>query len=272
MLERLAMTEIHPTAIVEDGARLGSGVRIGPFCVVSAGAEIGDRTVLRSHVVISGHTRIGSDCQIFPFASLGSAPQDLKYRGEKNQLVIGDRNVIREYVTMNAGTKPDQRLTQVGSDSMFMTAAHIAHDCVVGNGVVFANAATLGGFVTVGDNVIIGGLAAVHQFVRVGRNAIIGGVSAVVNDVIPYGMVAGDRAQLGGLNIIGMKRRSMSRQQIHNMRKAYRIIFSDMAALEKQLGMAQDAFPDDGNVADLIAFMRGHSDRHYCLPRRQLVI
>ena len=172
------MTEIHPTAIVEDGARLGSGVRIGPFCVVSAGAEIGDRTVLQSHVVISGHTRIGSDCQIFPFASLGSAPQDLKYRGEKNQLVIGDRNVIREYVTMNAGTKPDQRLTQVGSDSMFMTAAHIAHDCVVGNGVVFANAATLGGFVTVGDNVIIGGLAAVHQFVRVGRNAIIGGVSA----------------------------------------------------------------------------------------------
>lgn len=262
------MTDIHPSAIIEDGAELGANVRIGPYCVVSGGARIGDGTVLHSHVSVSGHTQIGADCEIFPFASIGSAPQDLKYRGEKNELIVGDRNIIREHVTMNAGTKPDRRLTVVGSDNMFMIGAHVAHDCVVGDHVVFANNATIGGFCTVGDYVIIGGLAAVHQFVRVGRNAIIGGVSGVVNDVIPYGMVVGDRAKLGGLNIIGMKRMGMSRAEIHNLRKAYRMIFENSDSLARGLDEAEKAFPGDAKVAMLIEFMRAPSDRHYCLPRR----
>lgn len=262
------MTEIHPSAIIEDGAELGANVRIGPYCVVSGGARIGDSTVLHAHVAVAGHTRIGAGCEIFPFASIGSPPQDLKYRGEKNELVIGERNIIREHVTMNPGTRPEARRTVVGSDNMFMMGAHVAHDCVVGNHVVFANNATIGGFCTIGDYAILGGLAAVHQFVRVGRNAIIGGLTGVTRDVIPFGMAVGDRAGLGGLNIIGMKRMGMSRSEIHNLRKAYRIIFEDADSLANGVERAAKAFPGDGNVAILIEFMRESTERHFTLPRR----
>jgi len=268
MLERSSMSEIHPTAVVERGAEIGVGVRIGPYCVIGPEVRIGDNCVLHSHVVVAGATSIGADCQIYPFASLGHPPQHFKYGGEKNRLVIGERNIIREHVTMNPGTEPEERVTRVGSDSMYMIASHVAHDCVVGDHVVFANNATIGGHCTVGDHVIIGGLAAVHQMCRVGRCAIIGGVSGVVNDVIPYGMVVGDRARLGGLNVIGLKRRGFSREEIHTMRKAYNILFAEDGSFADRLEQVASTFADSAPVQEIVAFVRAPSQRNLCPPRR----
>jgi len=262
------MTEIHPTAIVEDGAEIGAGVRIGPYCVIGREVRIGDGCVLHSHVVMAGRTSVGADCQIYPFASLGHPPQHLKYRGEKNGLVIGERNVIREYVTMNPGTEPEERMTRVGSDSYYMIGAHIGHDCVVGDHVVFANNATLGGHVTIGDHVIIGGLAAVHQMCRVGRCAIIGGVSGVRGDVIPYGMAVGDVSWLNGLNLIGLQRRGFSREEIHGMRKAYRMLFADNGSFAQRVDRVSQEFADSAPVQEIINFIRNASNRNLCLPRR----
>jgi UDP-N-acetylglucosamine acyltransferase len=262
------MTEIHPTAIVERGAEIGVGTRIGPYCVIGPEVRIGDGCVLHSHVVVTSATTIGAGCQIYPFASLGHPPQDVKYRGEKNQLIIGARNIIREHVTMNPGTKPEERVTRVGSDSYYMVASHVAHDCVVGDHVVFANNATIGGHCTVGDYAIIGGLAAVHQMCRVGRCAIIGGVSGVVSDVIPYGMVVGDRARLGGLNVIGLKRRGFSHDEIHTMRKAYKMLFAANGEFSERVDQAAGEFAECGPVQEIVAFIRTASERNICLPRR----
>ena len=198
------MTDIHPTAIVDPAASLGDDVAIGPYCIVGGDAVLGDRVRLHSHVVIGGKTDIGAQTEIFPFASIGLVPQDLKYSGEESTLVIGCRNRIREYATMNPGTADGGMVTRVGDDCLFMVSAHVAHDCIVGNNFILANNATLGGHVVVGDYAILGGLTAVHQFVRIGRHAIIGGMTGVENDVIPYGTVVGDRGQLTGLNIIGV--------------------------------------------------------------------
>ena len=261
------MTEIHPTAIVEHGAEIGAGARIGPYCVIGPEVRLGDNCVLHSHVVVTAVTSIGADCQIYPFASLGHPPQHLQYGGEKNRLVIGERNIIREHVTMNPGTEPEERVTRVGSDSMYMIGAHVAHDCVVGNHVVFANNATIGGHCTVGDHVIIGGLAAVHQMCRIGRNAIVGGLSGVENDIIPYGMALGNRAQLGGLNIIGLKRRGFSREEIHTMRKAYQMLFADNGSFADRLEKVACAFADSAPVQEIVAFVRTPSVRKFCLPR-----
>lgn len=262
------MTEIHPTAIVERGAEIGAGARIGPYCVIGPEVRIGDNCVLHSHVVVTGATSIGADCQIYPFASLGHPPQHLKYGGEKNRLVIGERNIIREHVTMNPGTEPEQRVTRVGSDSYYMVAAHVGHDCVVGDHVVFANNATLGGHCTIGDYVIIGGLAAVHQMCRVGRGAIIGGVSGVRGDVIPYGMAVGDVSRLEGLNLIGLKRRGFSRHDIHTMRKAYKMLFAGTGSFADRLDQVARAFPDVAPVQEIVAFVRAPSQRNLCLPAR----
>ena len=267
MLKRSSMTEIHPTAIVENGAEIGAGVRIGPYCVIGPEVRIDEGCVLHSHVVVTSQTTIGAGCQIYPFASLGHPPQDMKYGGEKNRLVIGERNIIREYVTMNPGTKPDERLTHVGSDSMFMIGAHIAHDCVVGDHVAFANNATLGGHCTVGDHAIIGGLAAVHQTCRIGRCAFIGGVSGVRADVIPFATAVGDIAQLGGLNLIGMKRRGFSRDEIHAMRKAYRMLFEGEGKFSARLDEVARAFADQAHVQEVVDFIGTASDRKICMPR-----
>ena len=262
------MAEIHPTAIVERGAEVGAGARIGPYCVIGPDVRIGERCVLHSHVAVAGATSIGADCQIYPFASLGHPPQHLKYGGEKNRLVIGERNVIREHVTMNPGTEPEERVTRVGSDSYFMVGAHVGHDCVVGDHVVFANNATLGGHCRIGDHVIIGGLAAVHQMCRVGRCAIIGGVSGVRGDVIPYGMAVGDVSRLEGLNLIGLKRRGFSRDDIREMRKAYRIMFEGDGAFAQRLDRVSDQFADNRHVQEIVDFIRTASHRTICLPRR----
>ena len=220
------MTGVHPTAIVEDGAKLGKDVDIGPYCIVGANVSLGDGVRLHSHVVVGGRTTVGDSTEIFPFASIGLAPQDLKYAGEESELIVGARVRVREHVTMNPGTSGGGMLTRVGDDCLFMVGSHVAHDCIVGNNVILANNATLAGHVEVGDFAIIGGLSAVHQFVRIGAHAMIGGMSGVEHDLIPYGSAMGERARLRGLNLVGLQRRDFTRDDITNLRTAYRILFA----------------------------------------------
>ena len=214
------MTQIHSTAIIEHGARLGEGAVIGPYCCVGGMVEFGDGVRLHSHVVVAGKTTIGPNTHVYPFASIGHPPQDLKYKGEESELVIGANNVIREHVTMNPGTTGGGMITRIGNNCLFMVGAHVAHDCDVANHVILANNATLAGHVTVDDFAILGGLSAVHQFCRIGRHAMIGGMSGVENDVIPYGSVTGNRARLEGLNIVGLRRRGFSRSEVAAMRNS----------------------------------------------------
>lgn len=261
------MANIHSSAVVDPGARVGSGVEIGPFCVVGPDVVIGDDCRLHSHVVVTGQTQIGSGCQIFPFSSIGHIPQDLKYGGEDSRLIIGDNNVIREYVTMNPGTDGGGLETVVGSNGLFMVGAHVAHDCRVGDHVILANNATLAGHCVIEDHVILGGLSAVHQFVRIGSHAFIGGMSGVENDVIPYGMAIGNRAQLSGLNIVGLRRQGFDREQIHSLRKAYRLLFSAEGTLMERLEDVEKMFAEDPCVERILAFIRAASDRSLCVPR-----
>ncbi|MEL6373191.1 MAG: acyl-ACP--UDP-N-acetylglucosamine O-acyltransferase [Pseudomonadota bacterium] len=260
-------TTIHPSAIVDAGAKLGSGVSIGPFCVVGPHVTLGDGCRLHAHVVVEGHTVMGEACEVFPFAVLGTAPQDLKFAGEESRLEIGARNRIREHVTMNPGTAGDALLTRVGSDGLFMVGSHVAHDCRVGNNVILANNATLAGHCEVGDFAILGGLSAVHQFVRIGAHAFLGGMSGLENDLIPYGVAVGDRAALQGLNIVGLKRRAFNRDQIHTLRNAYRLLFSDEGTLLERLADVEAMFGEDEGCAHIIAFIKARSDRRLCVPR-----
>ena len=258
---------IHETAIVEDGARLGEDVVVGAYSCVGPDVELGDGVEIKSHVVVAGSTRVGQGCRMFPFASIGQQPQDLKYRGEPSRLEIGENNIIREYVTMNPGTKGGGMVTRVGNGCAFMVGAHVAHDCIIGDSVIMANYASLGGHVCVGDHAIIGGLAAVHQFVRIGPHAMIGGMSGVENDVIPYGSVMGDRAALCGLNIIGLKRRGFSRASIRSMRDAYRQLFEPQGTLKQRVAQVGTAFAETPEVIDIVNFLAGESIRSFCLPR-----
>ncbi|HJM50715.1 MAG TPA: acyl-ACP--UDP-N-acetylglucosamine O-acyltransferase [Alphaproteobacteria bacterium] len=260
--------DIHPTAIIEKGAELGSGVRIGPYCCLGPEVILGDGVELMAHVVLAGRTRIGAGGRIFPFASIGHQPQDLKYDGEPSQLVIGDNVTIREYVTMNPGTKGGGMVTRVGDGCVFMAGAHVAHDCQVGNHVILANNASLSGHVEVGDWAIIGGLSGVHQFVRIGQHAMIGGMSAVDSDVIPYGSVMGDRAYLSGLNIIGLKRRDFSREAIHDLRAAYRLLFAQEGTLQERVEDVAELFPDNLPVRDVVEFISNENSRALCQPRQ----
>jgi len=261
------MAEVHATAVVEPGARLGDGVAIGPYCIVGGEVEIGDRTRLESHVVLGGRTRIGSDCHVFPFASIGLQPQDLKYKGEPSELVIGNHNVIREHVTINPGTEGGGMVTRIGDHCLFMVGAHVAHDCTIGDYVIMANNATLGGHVVIEDFAILGGLAAVHQFVRIGRHAMVGGMSGVENDVIPYGSVMGDRAHLCGLNIIGLRRRGIGREDIHALRRAYRLLFAQEGTMAERLSDVSQLFPDHEAVMDVVELIRANSTRAVCQPK-----
>ncbi len=261
------MPRIHPTAVVDTGAALAGDVEIGPYCVVGGGVALGDGVRLLSHVVIDGRTTIGAGTRIFPFASIGLAPQDLKYAGEASRLVIGRRNTIREYVTINPGTAGGGMVTRVGDDCLLMVGAHVAHDCQIGDHVIMANNATLGGHVIVEDYAILGGLSAVHQFVRIGRHAMVGGMSGVERDVIPYGQVMGDRARLTGLNIIGMQRRGFSRDDIQGLRSAYQFLFSESGTLNERVNETAERYAGIGPVADIIAFIRADSSRAICQPR-----
>ena len=261
------MPQIHPTAIVAPGAMLAETVVIGPYCTVGEDVSLGSRVTLRAHVVIDGRTTIGEGTRLFPFASIGLEPQDLKYRGEKSELVIGRNNTIREYVTINPGTAGGGMVTRIGDGGLFMVGAHVAHDCQIGNHVVMANNATLGGHVVVEDYAVLGGLCAVHQYARIGMHAMIGGMSGVERDVIPYGQVMGDRARLCGLNIIGMQRRGISREDIQALRNAYQFLFAADGTFSDRVTETAERFGGIGPVDDVIEFIRADSSRAICQPK-----
>ncbi len=263
------MTQIHPTAIIEQGARLGEGAVIGPYCCVGGMVEFGDGVKLHSHVVVAGKTTIGPNTHVYPFASIGHPPQDLKYKGEESELVIGANNVIREHVTMNPGTTGGGMITRIGNNCLFMVGAHVAHDCDVANHVILANNATLAGHVAVDDFAILGGLSAVHQFCRIGRHAMIGGMSGVENDVIPYGSVTGNRARLDGLNIVGLRRRGFSRSEVAAMRKAYRLLFAHEGTMAERLEDVAEMYRDNDAVMDIVGFIRSDTSRAICQPKSE---
>ncbi|MEQ8586215.1 MAG: acyl-ACP--UDP-N-acetylglucosamine O-acyltransferase [Thalassobaculaceae bacterium] len=262
----MATTQIHPTAVVEPGARLGDGVQIGPYTLVGPDVSLGDGCVLHGHVVVGGRTTIGPRTEIFPFASIGLRPQDLKYRGEPSTLEIGADNVIREHVTINPGTDGGGMVTRIGNGCLLMVGVHVGHDCTVGNQVIMANNATLAGHVTVMDFAVLGGLSAVHQFARIGRFAMVGGVTGVERDVIPFGSVMGDRARLSGVNIVGMKRRGLSRDEIHEVRKAYRLLFASEGTFQERLEEVAAEFTASAPVMEIVDFIRSDSSRKICQP------
>jgi UDP-N-acetylglucosamine acyltransferase len=264
------MTQIHPTAIVDPGARLGQDVEIGAFCTVGPKVQLGDGVRLVSHVVIEGATQVGAGTSIYPFAVLGGAPQHLAHKGEDTRLVIGERNIIREHVTMHTGTVGGGGVTTVGADSLYMVGAHVAHDCVVGDRVTFANNATLGGHVTIGDFVFMGGLCAVHQFTRIGRYSFVGGGGVVTKDVIPYGSVWGNHAHLEGLNLVGLKRRGFTREAINALRAAYRLLFADEGTFQERLDDVVEAHDGTPEVMEIVDFIRAEANRPLCLPEREV--
>jgi len=255
---------VHPTAVVEPGAKLGEGVTVGPYCVVGPDVTLGERVTLVAHVVVAGHTEVGPGTRIFPFASIGQAPQDLKYHGEPSQLLIGRDNTIREYVTMNPGTEGGGMVTRVGDGCLFMAGAHVAHDCTIGNGVIMANNATMAGHVQVGDQAVLGGLCALHQFVRIGTLAMVGGLAGVEFDVIPYGSVIGNRAWLAGLNLIGLKRRGVPREDIHELRRAYQELFAPEGTMADRVARVAEQYAASPWVGEVVAFMRASSQRGIC--------
>jgi len=260
------MTDIHPTAVIEKGAEVAEGAVIGPYCVVGPHVVIETGVKLVSHVVVAGRTKIGANSTIFPFASVGHQPQDLKYHGELSRLEIGRNTIVREHVTVNPGTEGGGMLTRIGDNCLLMIGAHVAHDCIIGDHVILVNSATLGGHVEIGDWAILGGLSAVHQFVRIGRHAMIGGMSGVEADVIPYGSVVGNRAHLAGLNLVGLKRRNFSRDTIHNLRRAYRLIFAQEGTQVERLADVADLFSTVEPVMEIVQFMNGDSSRSICQP------
>ncbi len=257
---------IHPTALISKRAEIGHDVQIGAYSIVDAGAILGDGCILHPHTHIAGPTILGKRCEVYPFAVLGTPPQDAKYKGEKTELRIGADSVIREHVTMHPGTEHGGGVTKTGSNGYFMVASHVAHDCQVGNDVVFANNVSLAGSVSVGNGCILGGLSAVHQFTRIGDYAFVGSMAMVTQDVIPYGSVLGNHAHLAGLNIVGLKRRNASRSSIHNLRSAYRLLFADEGTFEERLRDVAKAFPDTPEVTKMIDFINAPSIRALCMP------
>lgn len=263
------MPDVHASAVVAPEATIAESVKIGPFCVVGPNVKLDEDVVLHSHVVVEGHTTIGARTQIFPFASVGHAPQDLKYRGEITTVLIGTDTIIREHVTINPGTIGDRQETRIGNHCMLMVGAHVAHDCVVGDRVILVNNATLGGHVEIGENTIVGGLAAIHQFVRIGRDVMIGGMSGVENDVIPYAMVMGERASLNGLNLIGMKRRGHDRSNIVALQDAYKKLFLDEGNFAERLEEMEAEDADCDPIRDVLAFIQGVSSRGLLHPKKK---
>lgn len=259
------MSQIHPSAVIEDGAIIGEGCEIGPFCVVGAETVLGDRVVLKSHVVVTGQTEIGDDTVVFSFAVLGEVPQDLKFKGEQSRTVIGKRNRIREHVTVNAGTEGGGGVTRIGDDGLFMAGCHIAHDAQVGDRVIVVNSAAVAGHCVLEDDVIIGGLSGIHQWVRIGKGAIIGAVTMVTNDVIPYGLVQAPRGDLDGLNLVGLKRRGVARTDITALRAAFQMLAQGEGTFQERAKRLADE-SDSDYVQEIVAFITGASDRSFLTP------
>jgi UDP-N-acetylglucosamine acyltransferase len=261
--------EIHPTAVVEDGARIAAGARIGPLCHVGPEVVLDEGVQLVSHVVVAGRTSIGARTRIFPFASIGHQPQDLKYKGEPSTLTIGSDCLIREGVTMNPGTEGGGMETIVGDRCTFLANSHVGHDCRIGSNVILSNNVMLAGHLTVGDYAGIGGGAAVIQFTRVGAHSYLGGMSGLENDLIPYGMALGNRAHLSGLNIVGLQRRGFSRDDIHSLRRAYRLLFADEGTLVERTEDVEKEFKDHPIVTEIVAFIRARGKRGLCVPHAE---
>lgn len=258
--------KIHPSAVVDASAELAEDVEIGPFCIVGPECRIGPRTRLIASVHVYELTTIGADCVVHPFAALGGPPQDLSYKGEPTKLVIGDRNVIREHVSMHRGTTRGKSVTTIGDDGLFMGQSHIAHDCTVANKVILAQSCALGGHSKVEDHVFVGGLAGVHQFSRLGRHCFVGALAAVMDDVIPFGSVVGNRAHLAGLNVIGLKRRGFSREKTHEIRSAYRMLFAEEGTFQERLEDVARLFEESPEVQEMVAFARASAERSLAMP------
>jgi len=256
---------IHKTAIVNNKAKISSNVKIGAYSVIGPYVELGDNVEIDSHVNISGNTRIGSETKVYPFASIGTDPQDLKFKGEKSNLIIGKKNTIREYVTINPGTQNGGGITKIGNNCLFMISSHVAHDCVVGNNVVIANNVPLGGHVIIEDDVVIGGNSAVQQFTRVGRLAMIGGMTGVLNDVIPFGLSFGNRNYLKGLNIIGLRRNKYENKTIIELNDAYKKIFSS-TNLHENVSKIIGENKENNLVKEVTNFILKDKKRPICSP------
>ena len=261
------MSFIHPSACVEPGAALGESVEIGPFCHVGARVTLGEGVKLISHVVVAGETEIGARTRIFPFASIGHEPQDLKYRGERTNLKIGADCLIRESVTINPGTAGGGGETIVGEGCAFLAGSHVAHDCRVGDGVVLSNNVMLAGHCRVGDHAILGGGAAAHQFVRIGAHAFVGGLTGLTEDLIPFGVAVGDRARLAGINVVGMKRRGFTVDDVMGVRRAYKALFASEGTLAARIEKVALEFSDIAAVRTIVAFLQEGGDRGVTVPR-----
>ena len=255
------MTAIDPTARVAEGATIGPQVTIGPFCVIGPNVVIGEGCTLVAHVHVTGHTSIGARTKVYPFTSLGTPPQSVKYRGGPTRLEIGAGCDIREHVTMNTGTEDGGGLTHVGDRGFFMVGTHVGHDCHVGDDVILANNAVLGGHVMLGNRVVLGGASAVHQFVRIGESAMVSGVSGVGADIIPFGFAIGQRAVLDGLNVVGMRRRGFTRDDIRRLRNAYRALFVGPGIFRERLAQVEREFASDALVGIVLDFIRAGQDR-----------
>ena len=256
---------IHKTAIVDTKAKIYKTVEIGPYSIIGPNVEIGDHTIIQSHVNITGYTSIGKNNTFYPFASIGSAPQDMKYNGEKTNLSIGDNNTIREYVTINPGTVQGGGTTQVGNSNLIMISAHIAHDCIIGNNVVIANSAAIAGHAQIGDHVIIGGNCGIQQFTRIGKMAMIGGMTGVSRDVIPYGLSTGNRNYLNGINIVGLRRGKVTNKEIIGLTEAYKLIFKT-ESLNTNLNKLNGEFKENNLVKEVVEFINEDKKRPICTP------
>lgn len=270
--QALTVSAIHPTAIIAPGAQIAAGAEVGPYCMIGPDVVLEAGVKLMSHVVVDGHTVIGAGAVIYPFVTIGMAPQDLKYKGEPTETVIGPRTQIREHCTIHRGTVTGTGITRVGADCLLMAVTHVAHDCALGNNVVVANNVVMGGHVTIGDYAVIGGASALHQFVRIGRGAMVGGVSGVEADVVPFATVLGNRAQLSGLNVVGLKRRGVDRAGLHRLRQAFLSLFAGDAQggvfadrLARLRGAAADPF-----VTEMLDFVEAPSRRGLIRHMRRL--
>ena len=262
------MINKHHTSIISEKAVLGTNVTIGPYCIVNENVKIGNNVNLKAHVYIDGNTTIGDNCTFFPYCSIGSSPQDLKYKGEESILKIGDNNIFREYVTVNPGTEGGGLKTIIGDNCLFMINAHVAHDCKIGNNVIMVNNASLAGHVILEDFAIMGALSGAHQFCRIGKHSMIGGLSGVDSDVIPYGTVIGNRAYLSGLNIIGLKRRGFSKDIIQDLRKAYGLLFSSQeGTFSDRVKEVSEEFLDNEPIQEIVQFLKSEKSRSICKPK-----
>ena len=262
------MTNQHHTSIISNRAELGSNVTIGPYCIINDNVKIGNNAILKAHVYIDGNTFIGNNCTFYPYCSIGSTPQDLKYKGEKSILKIGNNNIFREYVTVNPGTEGGGLETIIGNQCLFMVSSHVAHDCKIGNNVIMVNNASLAGHVVLEDYAIMGAMSGAHQFCRIGKHSMIGGLSGVDSDVIPYGTVIGNRAYLSGLNIIGLKRRGFSKPIIQDLRKAYGLLFSSQeGTFSERVKEVSEEFTNNEPVKEIVNFLKSEKSRSICKPK-----